>query len=109
VSSAERRLTLRDVIHSGRLQAGSRIEADYLGTHHTAELLTDGQIRLQDQTYGSLSSAGTAVKQAVRGPNLPETAYATDGWGFWRATDARAGDVTTLKVIRQRLAVERTM
>jgi hypothetical protein len=70
VSKTERRLTLHDVLGSGRLPAGSRLETDYLGQHHTAELLADGQIRFQDETYGSLSSAGVAVKQAVRGPEF---------------------------------------
>jgi hypothetical protein len=108
VSGAERRLTLQNVMASGRLQAGGRIDAHYMGEHHTAEILADGQIRLLGETYGSLSSAGAAVKQAVRGPDIPETVYATDGWGFWHATDAKAGDTTTLKVIRQRVAAERT-
>jgi hypothetical protein len=109
VSGAERRLGLHDLIDSGRLQAGGLIMADYMGEHHTAELLADGQIRFQGETYGSLSSAGAAVKRAIRGPDIPESVRATDGWGFWRATDAKAGDTTTLKVIRQRLAAERTV
>jgi Restriction Enzyme Adenine Methylase Associated len=108
VSSTERRLTLRDVIQSGRLLAGSRLETDYMGQHHTAELLGDGQIRYQEETYGSLSSAGAAVKQAIRGPDIPVSIRATDGWSFWRATDANAGDTVTLKVIRQRVAADRT-
>src|SRR6266498_1909700 len=108
VSGTERRLTLRDVIESGRLQPGGRIETHYMGQHYTAELLADGQIRFQGRTYRSLSSAGMAVKQAVRGPDIPESILATDGWAFWRATDAKAGDTVTLKVIRQRLATDHT-
>jgi hypothetical protein len=86
--------------------AGGRLETDYMGQHHTAELLADGQVRFQEETYGSLSSAGVAVKQAVRGPDIPESIRATDGWSFWRATDAKAGDTVTLKVIRQRVAAD---
>jgi hypothetical protein len=108
VTIAERRLTLHDVIQSGRLPMGSRLETVYMGQHHTAELLADGQIRFQDETFGSLSSAGVAVKQAVRGPDIPESIRATDGWSFWRATDAKAGDTVTLKLIRQRVAVGHT-
>jgi hypothetical protein len=108
VSSTERRLTLHDVIRSGRLVAGGRLETDYMGQHHTAELLVDGQIRFQEETYGSLSSAGAAVKQAIRGPDIPESIRATDGWSFWRAIDAKAGDTVTLKVIRQRVATDHT-
>jgi hypothetical protein len=108
VSGVERRVTLQDVMASGRLQAGCRIEADYRGQHHVAELLADGRVRLAGQMYRSLSSAGAAVKQAVLGPEIPQSIWATDGWVFWRATDARAGDIITLRVIRQRVAAERT-
>jgi Restriction Enzyme Adenine Methylase Associated len=106
VSGTERRLTLRDVIASGRLQAGGRIETDYMGQRHTAELLADGQVSFQGKTYRSLSSAGIAVKEAIRGPGIPDSVRATDGWAFWRATDAKASDTTTLKVIRQRAAAD---
>jgi hypothetical protein len=108
VSGGERHVTLQDVIASGRLQAGARLEADYRGQHHTAELLADGQIRLAGQTHRTLSSAGVAVKRAVLGPDIPKSVYSTDGWVFWRATDARAGDITTLRVIRQRVAGDDT-
>jgi Restriction Enzyme Adenine Methylase Associated len=79
-----------------------------MGQHHTAELLADGQIRFQGATYGSLSSAGVAVKEAVRGPEIPESVRATDGWSFWRATDAKTSDTVILKVIRQRVAADQT-
>jgi len=108
VGGAERHVTLQDLIASGRLQAGSRLEADYRGQHHTAELLADGQIRLAGQTHRTLSSAGGAVKRAVHGPGIPKSVYSTDGWVFWRATDAKAGDTTTLRVIRQRVAGDDT-
>jgi RAMA domain-containing protein len=93
---------------TGRLLAGGRIETDYMGQHHTAELLADGQIRFREETYGSLSSAGVAVKEAIRGPDIPESVRATDGWSFWRATDATAGDTVTLQVIRHRVATDHT-
>jgi hypothetical protein len=101
-------VTLKDVMASGRLPAGSRLEADYRGQHHTAELLADGHIRLAGETHRTLSSAGVAVKRAVLGPDIPKSVYSTDGWVFWRATDARAGDTTTLRVIRQRVAGDDT-
>jgi hypothetical protein len=88
--------------------AGGRIETDSMGQHHTAELLADGQVRFQEEPYGSLSSAGVAVKEAIRGPDIPESVRATDGWSFWRATDAKAGDTVTLPVIRQRVATDHT-
>jgi len=86
----------------------TRLDTDYMGQHHTAGLFADGQVRFQDETYGSLSSAGVAVKQAVRGPDIPESIRATDGWSFWRATDAKAGDTVPLKILRQRVAADHT-
>jgi hypothetical protein len=88
----------------GGVSDGSRLS----GQHHVAELLGDRQIRLAGEMSGSLSSAGAAVKQAVLGPEIPESVRATDGWQFWLATDARAGDTTTLRVMRQRVAADRT-
>jgi hypothetical protein len=104
VSDAERRLTLHDLIDSGRLHVGGRFQADYMGKHYSAELLADGRIRFQGRVYGSLSSAGVAVKRAVHGSDAPRSRRTTDGWTFWKATDARAGDAASLRVIRQRVA-----
>ncbi|HYT91333.1 MAG TPA: hypothetical protein VEL76_21655 [Gemmataceae bacterium] len=60
-----------------------------MGQDHSAELLADGQISFQGQTYRLPSSAGIAVKEAVRGPGIRDPICATDGWAFWRATDAK--------------------
>jgi Restriction Enzyme Adenine Methylase Associated len=108
VSGAERRVTVQEVLGSGRLQAGSRLEADYRGQHHVAELLGDGRIRLAGETYGSLSSAGAAVKRAVLGPDIPPVRLRHRRVAVLAATDARAGDTTTLRVIRQRVATDHT-
>ena len=89
-------------------EQGVEVLADVGVQLQIAELLADGRIRLAGETYGSLSSAGAAVKRAVLGPDIPQSVYATDGWMFWRATDARAGDTTTLRVIRQRVAADHT-
>ncbi len=106
VSAAERKLSLPDLIAAGRLSAGATLEAEYLGQRHTAELLANGFVRFRGEEYRSLSRAGRAVKIVVVGADTPETTLATDGWEFWRATDAVVGDVQQLKVLRRRLAEE---
>jgi hypothetical protein len=40
VSGAERRLTLHDVVESGRLPTGSRLETDYMGQHQRPDPLS---------------------------------------------------------------------
>jgi hypothetical protein len=52
----------------------------------------------------SLSKAGEAVKIASRGPGIPQSVAATDGWDFWSAQDAIERDTVKLKEIRRRAA-----
>lgn len=104
VSAEERRVSLIDVIASGRLRAGDTIRTNYRGSGQTAEVRPDGTIRYRGRAYGSPSTAGEAVKIELLGQDVPATVRATDGWGFWRAVDARAGDEVTLKELRSRTA-----
>jgi hypothetical protein len=46
------------------------------------------------------------MKVALRGPNIPESVKATDGWSFWSATDAN-GQTVKLKELRRRVATNR--
>lgn len=103
ISPEERRVRVADMIAAGRLRVGATLYADYLGTSHRAELLSDGRVRYGGQEYLSLSAAGAAVKVAVRGPDAPESVTATDGMEFWRTEDARSGDVVSIKEIRRRV------
>ena len=97
---------MQDVLARGRLRAGDTLVTDYRGCGHTAEVLTDGTVRYRDQTYRSLSAAGEAVKVALLGPDIRDTVRATDGWGFWRATDACTGDTVTLRQLRAPAAAD---
>lgn len=103
ISPEERRVHVADMIAAGRLRIGATLYADYLGTSHRAELLSDGQVRYGGQDYSSPSAAGAAVKLAVRGPDAPESVTATDGMEFWRTEDAQSGDVASIKEIRRRV------
>ncbi len=46
------------------------------------------------------------MKIAIHGlDNITDTRKATDGFDFWQAQDAVAGDVVKLKEIRRRVAL----
>ncbi len=96
------------MIAAGRLRPGATLHCEYFGQRHQAELLPDGAVRFNGAAYPSLSAAGTAVKRAIRGLEIPETVAATDGVGFWSAEDALEGDTVTIKEIRARTAHAKT-
>ncbi|MEV4759877.1 hypothetical protein AB0J86_32935 [Micromonospora sp. NPDC049559] len=104
VSDEERRLKLSDLIRVGRLRPGAKLYGRYLGQQHTAELLSDGRIRYGEDVYNFPSGAGEAVKIAIHGAEISDSRKATDGFEFWEAEDARAGDIVSLKEIRRRAA-----
>ena len=106
LSDAERSLTLVQLIATGRLKVGTTIETTYMGERHEAEVSADGGVRYQDKTYRSLSTAGEAVKFAVRGTGLPDSSRATDGWKFWHTVDPTTGRLVTLREIRRKAALE---
>jgi hypothetical protein len=78
-------------ITTGRLKVGTTIETTYVGERHEAEVSADGGVFYQGKTYRSLSTTGEAVKFAVRGPGLPDSSRATDGWKFWHTVDPATG------------------
>jgi hypothetical protein len=105
VSPAERAIGLPDLIRSGRLLPGG-IHAHYDGQDWPATLTEQGQIVIDGRSHSSPSAAGETVKIASRGPELPKSVLATDGWLFWRAQDQIVGDVVTLKELRRRQAAQ---
>jgi hypothetical protein len=100
VTAAERATTLADVVAAGAI-AENTIRANYDGATHTATVDTAGNVTYQQTTYRSLSAAGEAMKVALRGPNIPDSVKATDGWSFWSATDT-TGQTVKLKELRRR-------
>lgn len=104
VSVAERRIRVVDMIDAGRLSPGAVLRGHYRRVTYEAELLADGRVRYRGEVYASLSAAGRAVKVSVIGVGATESKVATDGMDFWRTTDAREGDVVSIKEIRRRAA-----
>lgn len=102
VTDRERALSLADLIRFRELAPGAPIEATYLGRRYTAEVLPDGRVRFQENTFSSLSAAGAAAKNTVRGEG--EHIGNTDGWKFWRVADRASGRQIPLKEIRRRAA-----
>lgn len=103
VSPEERRIKIADLLRSGRIQPG-HVTARYDGQTWNGHLTEDGAVIFQGQRYPSLSAAGAAAKMAARGPDIPESIKATDGWDFWSARDLVQDDLVTLKEIRRRAA-----
>ena len=69
-------ITLKDVVEAGILKPGDELKITLRGSEKTAELLADGKIKYEDQTYdGPLACAA-----AVRGQTC-------DSWSCWRAAD----------------------
>lgn len=104
LSSRERETSLAVLVERGELVTGSTIESNYGRRRHVATLLDGGRVRFDGVEYPSLSKAGEAVKIAHRGPDIPDSIRATDGWSFWRAPDRSTGDLVTLRELRRRVA-----
>ncbi|MGY1636030.1 hypothetical protein ACI78V_05180 [Geodermatophilus sp. SYSU D00742] len=102
VGADERAVKLTDLLGSGRVQPGT-LTARYYGREWEAELRADGTIVIAGEACTSPSAAGAAVKVLARGPDIPESVRATDGWDFWSAVDTADGRRATLKAIRRRL------
>ena len=80
-------LSLRDLIELGRLAVGDELEAPCWNELHVATLAADGTLNYRGRPYRSLSTAGEAVKVAIRGDGLPISLLSTNGWVFWSAND----------------------
>jgi hypothetical protein len=107
VQESERALSVKRLLDMGRLSAGAILESTYLGQCHTAEVLSDGQIRYAGTVYKSLSAAGGAMALAVKQPEkASDRVPSIDGWFFWRVRDEKAEGLVTLKEIRRRAAQE---
>ncbi|GAA4705975.1 hypothetical protein GCM10023215_52560 [Pseudonocardia yuanmonensis] len=103
VNAAERALKLPDLLRLGRIRPGP-LTARYDGRTWQAQLADDGAITFNGALCPSLSKAGEAVKIASRGPDIPQSIAATDGWDFWSTKDATTGETVKLKEARRRAA-----
>ncbi len=93
-----RLVRLRHLIAAGVIQPPLNLHSTYLGQTLSARIETDGSVTFQEKRFGSLSLAGNAARIAAgfRGKRP-----ATNGWRFWRFTDAD-GQVKEIDVLRQR-------
>ncbi|MFE0025441.1 hypothetical protein [Amycolatopsis sp. NPDC059021] len=87
------------------LTPGQPLIAEGRQQRRQADLLPDGTLRVNGQTYTSPSAAGEAVKIDIADPDLKDTTRATDGWDFWKALDPATGHPPVrLKELRRRHA-----
>lgn len=103
VSAEERAIKFADLARLGRIAPGA-LSARYDGQTWYAQVAADGSLSVDGQACSSPSKAGEMVKIAARGPDLPRSVLATDGWDFWSVEDVVEGDVVKLKEARRRLA-----
>jgi hypothetical protein len=66
--------SLQLLISAGRLAPGQRLVGTHRGTRHTAEVTSDGAIRID--VGGSFKSPSSAAGSI--------TGHNTNGWQFWR-------------------------
>jgi hypothetical protein len=84
--------TLGDLIGAGLLKPGTLLQPLKKGLVTQAKVLTDGQLEVAGNAYGSLSGAAKAVSGTV----------AEAGWDFWGAPSGDGGFVP-LATLRERL------
>ncbi|MBO2454200.1 hypothetical protein J4573_44430 [Actinomadura barringtoniae] len=104
-TAGSRAPSINDLLRTGRLRAGTKLEATYAGQALRAELLENGHIKFNGGTHPSLTAASVAAKKHVN-PDLSDRTASTNGWDFWRSQDLLTGDTVALRVIRQRLQRE---
>ncbi len=69
-------ITLNDLLVAGLLKAGDELTIKLRGKDVTANLLADGKIKYQDQTYDGPLACTTAMR-----------GQACDSWFCWKAGD----------------------
>ena len=74
------RITLKDLLDAGLLKEGDELTIKLRGKDVTANLLADGKIRYQDQTYDGLLACATAIRGKT-----------CDSWFCWKAVDHNTG------------------
>ena len=100
VSSAERNLTLSDLLSKGLLKPGAVLERTFRGGHKvTATITANGFITFEGHVYKTPSAAGIPASegswQFAEKPRI-------DGWRFW--STKRDGKLVSLKDLRRQAA-----
>lgn len=90
------RITLKDLLDAGLLNAGDELKIRLRGQDVMATLLANGQIEYQNQTY----NGPLACANAVRGQTC-------DGWFCWSAKDRATGRSYGISHFRAALLAQR--
>ena len=93
------RSVLRQIIEAGLIQPRFALHTTYKRQEITAHVEADGAVMFRGDSFSSLSSAAAAARRFVSG--TPNARFPTNGWDFWRFTDAD-GQIKKIDVLRQR-------
>ena len=96
-----RRVTLQDLISSGKVRLPLDIETTYKGHQLSARIEADGSVTWNGTTYDSLSTAGGMARKSIVGAPLGREYPQTDGWTFWRFRDSD-GRLAFVDALRRR-------
>ena len=105
-SPTVKRVSTTDLIAAGLIQPPLDLHKTYLGQALTARVESDGSVTFQGGAFRSFSTAASAARVAGGYSLKPgRTSPATNGWNFWRFTDADGQD-KRLDALRQRYLAE---
>jgi hypothetical protein len=88
-------VTLGDIISAGLLSPPVRLFRKYKGQMLEAELQPDGDVKFNDRSYPSCSTAAERARETVVGRRMN-----TNGWDFWQFEDEK-GKRCTLNNMRR--------
>jgi len=88
-------VSLLDIIDAGLLKPPVKLIRRYKGHELEAELLPNGKVRFQGESYNSPSAAGAYARGSITGKPM-----STHGWRFWQYKDEN-GNLIELDTARQ--------
>ena len=88
---------LPSLIRAGIIQPPLDLHRTYLGQALSARIETDGSVTFQGKSFRSLSAASQAAQIAA---SVTRKSPSSNGWTFWKFTDAD-GQVKSIDVLRQ--------
>lgn len=99
---------LADLIQAGLCRTPLQLERNYKGVQLKAVVQDDGTVSVGGERFDSLSTAGGMARKSVIGSPPGRPYPQTNGWTFWKFTDAETGmqieiDVLRKKYLRRRL------
>jgi hypothetical protein len=107
---------LMDLIHAGIIRPPLDIEADYTpeennpsgkSFHVSAIIQRDGNVRVKDRVYGSVSMAAAMAQQPFHTKPGGLIKHEINGWVFWSFRDPQTDRLHKLDDLRQRYLLEK--